>query len=74
VSPIRLASVAQLVDEHINLLSFAANATGVSIMVPAFANLCLPGNYLFLPDIAGVPSIASIVQVRAAQGVSDAGS
>jgi galactose oxidase len=67
VTLIRLASVTHSFDEnqHVNFLAFSVVAGSLRVTAPASSNECPPGHYmLFLVSTAGVPSVASMVQVR----------
>jgi hypothetical protein len=73
VSLVSLASVTHSFDEHQRIVfpPFATSPTGVSVTVPASVNVCPPGHYmLFLVTAQGVPSLASIVQVRPTPAVA----
>ncbi|HEX3553852.1 MAG TPA: galactose oxidase-like domain-containing protein [Thermoanaerobaculia bacterium] len=70
VSWIRLSSTTHAFNQNqrINRLSFSQTAGGLSVMVPASANLAPPGHYmLFILNGSGVPSVAQIIRV----GMSD---
>jgi hypothetical protein len=44
---------------------FTASAGSLSVQTPANANLAPPGHYmLFILNTSGVPSVASIVQLK----------
>jgi hypothetical protein len=67
VSMIRLPSVTHAFDQNQLFLSPAFSQAGstVTITVPTGTNACPPGHYmLFLVNGTGVPSVASIVQVK----------
>jgi hypothetical protein len=69
VSCVRLSSVTHSLDEHQHFtpLAFTAGATSLTVTAPATSNVCPPGHYmLFVLNAAGVPSIASIVQIKGA--------
>ena len=73
VSLVSLGSVTHSFDEHqrILFLTPTMSATGVSVTMPASVNACPPGHYmLFLLTTQGVPSIASIVQVKPAAEIT----
>jgi hypothetical protein len=54
-------------NQHFVPLSFTADGSGLRIQAPAQAELAPPGYYmLFIVDDRGVPSVASMVQMRAA--------
>jgi galactose oxidase len=66
---IRLPSVTHAFDQNqrINVLDFVATAGTLTVTAPASANLCPPGHYmLFILSKEGVPSIARIIQIKAA--------
>lgn len=63
---VRLSSVTHSFNsnQRINFLTFAANATSLTVTAPGDPKLCPPGHYmLFLLDKAGVPSVAKIIQI-----------
>lgn len=67
VSWIRLASVTHSFNEnlHINFLPFQAKTGKLTVTAPAIPNECPPGHYmLFLVNGAGVPSVATIIQIK----------
>jgi len=67
VSLIRLGSVTHSfnANQSIVQLAFSAGAGSLSVQAPANANLAPPGHYmLFILNTSGVPSVASIVQLR----------
>ena len=69
VSWIRLPSVTHAFDQsqRINFLDFTAGTGTLSVTAPERPNLCPPGHYmLFILSKEGVPSIARIIQIRAA--------
>jgi hypothetical protein len=69
VSFIRLASVTHSFDQSqaMSFLHFVSAAGKLTVTAPASANVCPPGFYmLFVVNRAGVPSVASIIQIRAA--------
>ena len=69
VSWIRLASVTHSFDEnqHINFLQFKTGAGKLTLTAPNSPNLCPPGHYmLFIVNKAGVPSLAKVIQIKAA--------
>jgi hypothetical protein len=69
VSWIRLPSVTHSFDENqrINFLQFQAAAGKLTVTAPNSANRCPPGHYmLFILSNTGVPSIARIIQMKAA--------
>ena len=73
VTWIRLPSATHAFDENqrINVLDFQAGSGTVTVTAPSSRNVCPPGHYmLFLVNDAGVPSSASIVQIK---GVGAAG-
>ena len=52
-------------NQRYQALGFTADATGLTVTAPTGRNLTPPGHYmLFILNAAGVPSVASIVQVR----------
>jgi hypothetical protein len=66
VSLIRTGAVTHFFDESTRRisLSFAAGPGSLNVQAPADANLAPPGYYmLFLVNTAGVPSVASMVQL-----------
>jgi hypothetical protein len=68
VSLIRVPSVTHTVDQsgRFQTLKFTQGTGGVNVTFPANANVEPPGYYmLFLLNSAGVPSVASILQVAA---------
>ena len=69
VSWIRLPSATHAFDQsqRINFLDFTPGAGTLSVTAPDRPNICPPGHYmLFILSKAGVPSIARIIQIRAA--------
>ena len=67
VSLVRLGSVTHSfnTNQRIVPLPFTAGAGALSVQTPADANLAPPGHYmLFILNTSGVPSVASIVQLR----------
>ena len=69
VSWIRLPSVTHSFDENqrINFLQFQAAAGKLTVTAPNSPNRCPPGHYmLFILSNTGVPSIARIIQMKAA--------
>jgi hypothetical protein len=69
VTLIRLAAVTHAFDENqrMNVLQFTPGTGTVNITAPANANLAPPGHYmLFVVNSAGVPSMASFVQLGGA--------
>jgi galactose oxidase len=70
VNWIRLPSVTHAFDENqrINRLGFRVDQGVLKVTAPATANECPPGHYmLFLLDTIGVPSVAHVVHIQAAQ-------
>jgi galactose oxidase len=73
VSLIRLSSVTHAfnVDQRINFLQFQVNAGSLLVAAPSSPNVCPPGHYmLFILNRAGVPSVARIIEISAAAGVT----
>ncbi len=69
VTWIRLPSVTHSFDQsqRINVLLFVAGSGALTVTAPNSANVCPPGHYMmFILNKAGVPSIARIIQMRAA--------
>jgi hypothetical protein len=69
VTLIRLGAVTHAFDENqrLNVLQFTPRTGAVDITAPANANLAPPGHYmLFVVNSAGVPSVASVVQLGGA--------
>jgi hypothetical protein len=67
VNWLRLGSVTHSFNQNqrINRWSFSQTAGGLNVTAPANANLCPPGHYmLFILNDAGVPSIASVIQIN----------
>jgi hypothetical protein len=67
VSLVRLASVTHAFDQNqrFNSLRFSPKRAKLEITAPSDANLAPPGHYmLFVVDAAGVPSVATIVQLH----------
>jgi len=67
VSMLRLGSVTHSINQNelIAPLTFTATAGALTVQTPANANLAPPGHYmLFILNTSGVPSIASIVQMK----------
>jgi galactose oxidase len=68
VTLIRLGSVTHSFNQNqrINFLAFQAGANQLTVTAPANGNVCPPGHYmLFLLNQAGVPSVATIIQIGA---------
>jgi galactose oxidase len=68
VSLIRLSSVTHSFNagQRINFLSFQVAGGTLTATAPPDANVCPPGHYmLFIVDLQGVPSPATIIQVSA---------
>src|SRR5262249_7320415 len=66
---IRLPAVTHSFDQNqrLNRLNFSQAAGGLNVVTPASANLSPPGHYmLFILNGTGVPSVARIVQLAAA--------
>lgn len=66
VTWIRLPSVTHAFDmnQRINSLAFTASEGSLTVTAPVNPNACPPGHYmLFLLNSAGVPSVASIIQI-----------
>jgi galactose oxidase len=69
VSWIRLPSATHSFDENqrINFLRFQPGTGTLTVTAPGSPNVCPPGHYmLFILSENGVPSIAKIIQIRAA--------
>jgi galactose oxidase len=69
VSWIRLPSVTHSFDENqrINFLQFQTGTGKLTLTAPNSPNLCPPGHYmLFIVSKAGVPSLAKVIQIKAA--------
>lgn len=67
VTLVRLSSCTHSFNENqrFNRLTFTQTSGGLSVMSPANGNLCPPGDYfLFILNAAGVPSVASMVNIR----------
>jgi hypothetical protein len=66
VTLVREASVTHTnnMSRGFSRLSFTKTSTGLNVIMPANANLAPPGYYmLFILNSAGVPSVASIIQI-----------
>jgi galactose oxidase len=72
VTMVRLPSVTHAFDQNqrINVLTFSAHGTTLTVTAPAGPAVCPPGHYmLFVLSAAGVPSTAKIIRIAGSSTV-----